>query len=175
MQCAGSRLLLLLLQCCWCEYWRVMRCYTRPADTLHTHNTNTSCDYYKCVSTVGHSSCNFLIFTNKTVIICPHHRTQPGQPPHTLAWPVPAPGDTGTRATLSDHLYCFSSIILPSLPFCISSLHFKLTVVHVTPLSLAAGPARLANAAQVSGLMEDMMTAVVITVEVMVISTKQTT
>ena len=56
-----------------------------------------------------------------------------------------------------------------------ASLHFKLTVVQVTPLSLAAGPAMLANAAQVSGLMEDMMTAVVITVEVMVISTKQTT
>ena len=33
----------------------------------------------------------------------------------------------------------------------------------------------LANAGEVSGLMEDMMTAVVITVEVMVISTKQTT
>ena len=78
VQCAGSRLL--LLQCCWCEYWRVMRCYTRPADTLHTHNTNTSCDYYKCVSTVGHSSCNFLIFTNKTVIICPHQARSPANP-----------------------------------------------------------------------------------------------
>ena len=56
-----------------------------------------------------------------------------------------------------------------------ASLHFRLTVVQVIPLSLAAGPAMLANAGEVSGLMEDMMTAAVITVEEMVISTKQTT
>ena len=120
--------------CCWCEYWRVMRCYTRPADTLHTHNTNTSCDYYKCVSTVGHSSCNFLIFTNKTVIICPHHRTQPANPLTLWRGRFQHQGTLGLGLhyqTIFDALSSFHQ----TSPFSTfqASLHFKLSVDQVTP------------------------------------------
>ena len=112
LQCAGSRLLLLqCCWCCWCEYWRVMAAvhgrqtpYIHTIPILHVIIINVS-------PKLGIAAVTSSYLQTKQSSSA-HTAHAAGQPPHTLAWPVPAPGDTRTRDTVSDHLYCF--ILLPS-------------------------------------------------------------
>ena len=122
---------------------------TRPADTLHTHNTNTSCDYYKCVSEVGHSGCNFLIFTNKTVIICPHRARSPANPLTLCRGRYLHQGTWGLGLQYQTTFIALSSFHRTS-PFSTFQVYTLNSLLSQAPLSPAAGPARLANAAQVS-------------------------